>query len=430
VLDYPSTYYAATLTHDGRWPRLVGHHEAEVCVIGGGLAGVATALALAEQRRSVVLLEACRVGWGASGRNGGFVSPGYPASMLSLNKRLGEQAALALWRLSTDAVETVRQRATKLSPGVFAGTGGLTCRIAGHPDTLRAYVTEMNERFNAGLVVVPKEALREIVVTDHYVDGYSDPTSFLVHPLNLVRGMAKEATKLGARFHEGARARAVCSNKIDHVVTTDRGSVRAKHVVLSGGAYIGFLHRPLAFATVPIASFVIATKPMPEYIGAFIRTKAGISDTRLIPDYYRVLPEGRLLWGGRASSCQPNIERLKRLLHQDMTRIYPELSNVAVDLAWGGLMSFARHRMPIIARISDGIWVASAFGGHGLGTTTLAGTLIAAAITDGDDRYRYFAPFGLSFAGGPLLGRPAVQLIVWRQRIADWLERLHHSSSG
>src|SRR5262249_23298601 len=138
----------------------------------------------------------------------------------------------------------------------------------------------------------------------------------------------------------------------------------------------------------------------------------------------------RLLWGGRASAFEPNIERLERLLRGDMTRVYPQLSNVPVDVVWSGLMSFALHRMPIIAPVGHGIWVASAFGGHGLATTTLAGTLIAAAIVNGDDRYRYFAPFGLSFVGGPLLGRPAFQLIAWRQQLADRVGRLHHPCPG
>lgn len=293
-------------------------------------------------------------------------------------------------------------------------------------DTLGRYVATMNETFDADLSFVPREQLRECLVTDRYADGYFDARSFVVHPLNLVRGLAREAAKLGAQIYEGSRVRALDEERGWRSVSTGHGQVRARHVVLAGGAYLGGLHRRLGAAIVPVASLVIATKPNRELIETAIRTKAGVSDTRLIPDYYRVLPEGRLLWGGRATAYSPNPERIRRLLRADIRRIYPQLAGTEIEMAWSGLMAFARHQMPVIALLSDCVWAATGFGGQGLATTMLAGNLIASAIADGDDRYRQFAPFGLPFAGGRLLGRPAFQFIAWRAQLEEKVLRLRH----
>jgi gamma-glutamylputrescine oxidase len=273
-----------------------------------------------------------------------------------------------------------------------------------YPDTLGGYVVAMNERFDAGLTFVPNAELRELLITERYTDAYHDPQALLVHPLNLVRGLAQAAAKLGARIYEDSHVCAVRRDGSCKLASTDRGWVRARHIVLAGGAYQGPLHRRLGAALVPVASFVMTTKPIPERIHTAIRTAAGISDSRLIPDYYRALPDGRLFWGGGATACPPSPERITRLLRDNMRRIYPQLADVKAEVAWSGLMSSARHRMPIIAPVADRLWIAAAFGGQGLATTMLAGDLIASAIADGDDRYQHFARFGLPFVGGPLIG--------------------------
>lgn len=425
ALDYPPTSYAATCSSNTRWPPLdsSASFSSEVCVIGGGLAGVATALELARRGRSVVLLEAHRIGWGASGRNGGFAVPGYPVEMSDLLAQLGRDEALALWRLSLGALNKLRLRVERSGSSILVSRGSLCCRMVEHPDTLPTYVTMMNDVFDAGLVHVPTEKVREMLVTSRYSDGYHDPKALLVHPLNLVRGMAGDATRLGARLHEGSRVLAVHSDGAEKVVATATGSVRARHIVFAGGAYMGMLHHALGFATVPIATFVITTRPALDPVRAAINTGMGVSDTRVATDYYRALPDGRLLWGGRASAWHPNSARIAQLLHRDMTRIYPQLSNVPVEKAWGGWMAYARHRMPIIGPVADGVWVAGCFGGLGVVTTTLAGDLIAAAIDTGDDRYRRFAKFGLPFAAGRL-GGAAFQMQYWYHQLCDRLTAL------
>ncbi len=420
---YPQTHYAATRADDQRWPTLEGQVEVETCIVGGGLAGAATALALTERGHACCLLEANRIGWGASGRNGGIVSRGFPISMPALTERLGADGAKALWRLSSGSLALVRRRAEALGPETLISTGALRCRIEGHPDTLPGYVADMNGRFDAGLVHLPRQQLRAILETETYADAYLNPSSFQVHPLNLVRGMAAEAVKLGARLHEDSTVLKLVKKRAGWTVKTAAGTVSAGHVVLAGGAHLGLLHRRLGLATVPVSSFVMVTEPAPERIRAAVRTDKSISDTRVATDYYRALPDGRLLWGGRASAWTPDNHRLKQQLHGDMARIYLQLADLKVDVAWQGLMPIARHRMPVIGPVEEGLWSASCFGGLGLATTTLAGELIAGAIAEGDDRYKLFAPFGLPFAGGSL-GRAAFQFIYWRHQLGDTLHRM------
>lgn len=417
---YPETRYAATRSDNRQWPVLAGSLEAETCVIGGGLAGLATALGLAERGRSVVLLEGRRIGWGASGRNGGFASRGYPLSMTVLAAKLGLDHAKKLWDLSGEALALVRRRSEAPGDAVLDGHGALRCRVVGHPDTIPGYVETMNRNFDAGLVYLPQARLDEMLATSCYADGYLNPSSLQIHPLNLARSMAADADTKGARLYEDSLATALERVGAGWKVTTASGSIMARHVVLAGGAHLGLLNRRVGLATVPVASFVVATEAAPERIRAAIRTDYAVSDTRVATDYYRILRDGRLLWGGRASAFESTSEAIARRLNRDMTRIYPQLADLRIDSAWSGLMPIARHRMPVIGPVEEGLWTAACFGGLGLVTTTLAGELLAGAIAGGDDRYRYFVPFGLPFAGGAL-GRAAFQMIYWRHQLEDRL---------
>ncbi len=426
---YIRTYYAATRSDDRRWTAASGTYEAETCVIGGGLAGVATALELAERGRSVCLLESYRIGWGASGRNGGFASRGFPVGILDLAGRLGRDAALGLWQLAGGALAKVGERAERLGPGILQGHGGLRCRMVEHPDTLPGLVETLNRDYDAGFVHLPQAELREMLASERYADGYLNPSTLQIQPLNLARAMAAEAARLGARLHEDSAVVDLDATGPVKRVRTAGAEIRAKNVVLAGGAYMGMLHPRLGLATVPVATFVMTTPPMADRLSQVIRATAAVSDTRVATDYYRRLPDGRLLWGGRASACEPGPERLAKLLRRDVAGIYPQLADIEIETAWGGVMPYARHRMPIIGPLEPGVWAASCFGGLGLTSTTLAGELIAAAIADGDDRYRRFAPFAPIFAAGSL-GRIAFQAIYWRHQLEDRLARFRHEAAS
>jgi len=424
-LSYVRSYYAQTRTDDPPRPPLEGEHEAEVCVVGGGLAGLNTALGLAERGRSVVLVEANRIGFGASGRNGGFVGPGYSQSLDWLADRLGIDHARALYDVTREAVELVRRRIDEHAIACGPNTrGGLVASWSDDADGLRRHAESMRQRFGAELEFVPRERVAdEFAHSPRYFDGLLNRMSFQFHPLNYCLGLARAAEERGARIHEDTPALSLDLDRAEKLVVTSAGQVRSRHVVLACGGYGLGVMPDVSGAVLPVATYVMTTRPIDDIaLRSAIRQPICLADTRRAGDYYRALPDGRVLWGGRMSARVGAPPGLARLMLRDMLKVYPQLDgHAAFETAWTGTMSYARHRMPQIGRLREGVWYAQAFGGSGMGTTTVAGEVLASGIAGEDDRYRLFEPFDLAWAGGPF-GRIAAQTLYWSYRLRDVLE--------
>ena len=417
---YIDCHYARTAHDDGPRPALSGPVEADVCVVGGGLAGLSAALGLAERGRSVVLLEGERVGWGASGRNGGFVGPGYAMPSLALADRLGRDHARALYDLSREGLALVGRRINEYA--IDCGPvveGVISASWFDDREGLLAYRDRMAETFGEAYEFWPREKLREALVSARYYDALFEPASFQFHPLNYCLGVARAAEAKGARLFEGSPVIGHALDGATKRIRTATGEVRAGHVVFACGGYIAGLHRRLSAAVIPVATYVIVTEPLGERIESAIRVPYAVADTRFALDYYRRLADTRILWGGRIS-LRREPHDLAGLMLGDLLKVYPQLAGVRVETAWGGLMSYAVHKMPQIGTLGGGVWYAMGFGGHGMNTTPMAGELIAAAIAEGDDRYRLFAPFGLTPTGGPL-GAAAAQIAYWFYEARDAL---------
>jgi gamma-glutamylputrescine oxidase len=415
--DYVDSFYSRTMTEPGSWPALDGAVETETCVIGGGLAGLATALDLAERGRSVVLLEANRIGWGASGRNGGFMSPGFATGVSGLIEKVGLHKAREMYALSKMGHALVRERIAAY--GIDCGPveqGGLRCAMAGREEGLEAYCALMAREFDTTIDYWPASRVREALATTRYADATYSPNTWRLHPLNLARGLARAIDKKGGRLFERSRVQRIDVRGPRREVRTAAGTVRAQQIVVACGGYIGWLHWPIATATVPVATFVMVTEPLGDKLKNAIRVPFAVSDIQTPTNYYRPLADGRLMWGGRVLTWQPSPERLALDLKRDMASFYPSLAQARVEIAWGGLMAYHRHRLPVIGRLADGIWCAGGFGGLGLAATTMAGRLVAAGIAEGDDRWRLFAAAGLPFAGG-VFGRVPAQFVYWRDSL-------------
>lgn len=416
-------YYRATCSPD-RYAQLDGARECAVCIIGAGFAGLATAMSLVERGvTDIAILEAEQVGHGASGRNGGFVFGGFSLGEQALLAAVGDEAARKLYRLTLDAVEAIRRRIARHGIDCAAREAGVyLANWFGDERILERHQRFMQEKMGVSWRRIDREELAETLHTARYSGALFEPGAFHFHPLKYARGLARVLAEAGVAIHEGSRAGRIERDGALWRVTTAAGEVRARDVVMCCGGYLKRLHPRLARATLPIATYVMTTEPLGERLRSALRTDAAVYDTRFAFDYYRPLPDTRLLWGGRISVRERKPSEVATLLYRDMLRVYPQLAGVKVEHAWSGLMSYGRHRMPQLGRLPDGLWYGMGFGGHGVGPTTLAGEVLAAAIQGDLSGVSGFAPWGLPFAGGPA-GLAAAQLTYWYHELRDWLRR-------
>jgi gamma-glutamylputrescine oxidase len=413
------SYYRAHAAPDHYAP-LHGEIDAAVCIVGAGFAGLATAMSLQERgETSIAVLESESVGFGASGRNGGFVFGGFSLGERSLVGAVGQDDARKLYQLTLDAVEQIRRRILRHHIECEARHEGILLanwfddeRILGERQRF------MFERLGVEWQRMNRAQLAERLETRRYSGALFEPRAFHFHPLKYAQGLARALTAGGARIHEGSKVTRIAQDGAGWRVTTARGAVRARDVLVCCGGYIERLHPRLAGAMLPIATYVMVTEPLGDRLGTAMRTGAAVYDTRFAFDYYRPLADSRLLWGGRISVRERGASDVAQLLYRDMLKVYPQLTGTRVDYAWSGMMSYGRHQMPQLGRLQDGLWYGMGFGGHGVGPTTLAGEVLAAAIRGDGTGLARFAPWGLPAAGGRA-GLFAAQLTYWYYELRD-----------
>ena len=420
------TWYEATAERGLPRPALTGQVEAATCVIGGGLAGLTTALELARRGHSVVLLEARRVAWAASGRNGGFVSNGFAEGMGKVAARVGPDAARALYGLSRFGTEYVRREIAEGDPSIRMGDGWQGCLRYSNPQEKAAAAAAMSRDYGQAMQVFDVAETRARVDSERYFQSSYDPTAFHMHPLRYALMIARKAEAAGAALHEDSPVLSVERQGTRHVVRTAGGEVRAANVVYCVSSLDRRLHPATGRAVLPVATYVAVTEPLTQDV---IRTRSAISDSRRAGNYYRLVDEGRLLWGGAITTRISEPARLAERMKGDMLSVFPSLGNPKIDYAWAGLMGYARHFMPLIGTDGQGQWWATAFGGHGMNTTAMGGILMARGIASNDDEYRRFAPFAPQWAGGPL-GRAGVQAGYWYMQLRDTLDERRHGKAA
>src|SRR5262250_3348743 len=407
------TWYTATMVPAPARPSLTYDLDVDVCVVGAGLAGLTTALEIARRGWSVAVLESRRIAWSASGRNDGFVLPGFAAPMDSVVSRVGLDHAKALWALSEMGLKYVRTTiAEARMPGVAPIAGWLKASKVDNGDEVAATVELYREELDAEVEAWPTERVREELRTDHYFPAMHLPRAFHIHPLNYALGLAELAEAAGARIFEDTPALAIDGEGVRKRVVTPSARVRAGHIVLAGNVHLGSLLPRIAGTLVPIWSYTITTAPLGPRLAEAIAYRGAVTDTDLANNHYRIIGNDRLLWSGHTTTWEADPKRYVGRLKADMTAVYPQLGEVEVEHAWSGVLGNALHRMPQIGELSPGLWLASAFGGHGINTTAMAGNILAQAVVEGDDTWRLFAPFELVWAGGGL-GRAAMQVFYW-----------------
>ena len=422
--SYRDTYYTRTMEPPLEAVPLTECIDADICIIGGGIAGVSCAYELTKGGKSVVLLEADQIAWGASGRNGGIVGPGFAADGAAIEKKLGLKTAKQIFDLSREGVEIFRNYSGTLSlPGVDIRPGSLSVSRYRDAQGMQDYARHKTDAYGYHLEYVPTDKLREMVRSDRYFDGVYDPQGFHAHSLNYCLGLARETQRLGGRFFENTRAVSMSRRGAGHLVNTRAGSVLCKTVILCQGGMVDGFHKRLRRNLLPIGTFVTATEPLGDLADEIISTSAAIVDTRMACDYFRVTPDGRLLWGGGMTGMATEPANLEQQMRRAFTSVFPQLADVKTDATWSGLLGYARHRMPYLCELHDGVWAATGLGGHGVNVGPLIGRLVAEAIVEGGKRHDVLAPYGLTWNGsvfGPLAADTVYLWEAVKERYFEW----------
>jgi gamma-glutamylputrescine oxidase len=409
--EHVDSWYAASAGVPVTFDTLSGNSEADVCIVGAGYTGLSSAIHLAKRGFRVVVLEANRVGWGASGRNGGHVGTGQRADQDSLEKWVGTDTAHALWQLGLDAVDLVCELISSHDIDCELGVGNLHMAAKPrHAWELADEVRHLTEAYGYSQVsYLSPEALAEQTSARGMQGGMLDLGARHLHPLKYARGLARAASELGVTIFEQSNV-IKWGDGAKVVIETDKGSVKARKLVLACNGYLGKLAPAIAGNIMPINNFVIATEPLSSaQQQAVTKNNYSLSDSLFVINYWKLSGDGRLLFGGGENYTSRFPRDIKAFVRPYMLKIYPELADVKIDYGWGGTLGITMNRMPDFGRIGANTFYAQGFSGHGVPTATMAGKLLAAAI-DGDcENFDLMASVPTHrFPGGTLLRWPGL----------------------
>ena len=398
---------------DASRARLTFDLDADICVIGGGLAGLTVALEAARLGASVVVLEGRHIGWGASGGLLGTVMPGYDLALKDLIARIGIEDAKELWELSKQGAEYVRAQATEASmPGIAVTEGALEVSNVDAGDRLISELQMLSEDFDTQVEGWQVDQVRAHLKTGRYFHGVYFPKAFQVDGRKYVHALAALAKRAGARIFEDTPVVGIDASGIRKRIVTPSARLRASHIVLAGNVHLGAPSRRLSETLLPVWRYAAVTEPLGERLGEAIAFKGSVIDTDRV-DQFRVVDGNRLMWASFETTWDARPQRFAPGIARRIRKIFPQLGQVQISDVWGGAVGQTVHGMPQIGQLRKGLWVASGFGRQGLSTTAMAGQLIVRSILWGDERWRLFSPFELVWAGGTT-GRVAGHVIgMW-----------------
>jgi glycine/D-amino acid oxidase-like deaminating enzyme len=395
--------------------RLTFDLDADICVVGAGLAGLTVALEAARLGASVVVLEGRHVGWSASGGLLGTVMPGFGLGLKDLIARIGLEDAKELWDLSKEGADYVRAQATEQQiPGIAVTDGVLEVSNVDAGDRLISEMQMLGEDFATEVQGWQIDQVRAQLRTDRYFHGVYFPKAFQIDGRKYVHGLAALAMRAGARIFEDTPVVGIDASGIRKRIVTPSARLRASHIVLAGNVHLGAPSRRLSETLLPVWRYAGITEPLGDRLSDVIAFKGSVMDTDGV-DQFRVLEGGRLMWASPETTWDARPRRQAGGIARRIRTVFPQLGRVQIEDVWGGATGQTVHGMPQVGQLRRGLWVASGFGRQGLATSAMAGQLIARSILWGDERWRLFSPFELVWAGG-ITGRAAGHLIgLWER---------------
>ena len=421
--DHTGSYYAASANPSPERPALTGSESTDICVVGAGYTGLSTALHLAEKGHAVTLLEGARVGWGASGRNGGQIVNGLNAGLGVIEKRYGGETAAAVGGMLQEGGRIIRERIATYDIQCDLREGNLfTAYTAKHMRDLEAKQALWRRHGMDDHEMLDRAGMRAHVDTDAYIGGMIDRTGGHIHPLNLALGEAAAFESHGGVIHEMSPVIEIDRSGPSPVVKTDAGSLRCKTLVLCGNAYLGEVEPSLTWRVMPVSTQVMATEPLGELARELLPTNLCVEDVRYILDYFRLSADNRLLFGGGTVYGGTDPSDIEVKLRKNMQKVFPRLENVRIDYAWSGNFALSFTRVPQMGRLDDDTYFAHGYSGHGVTGSHLFGRILAEAI-DGDvTRFDVFARLPwYPFPGGRTFRVPYSTIGSWWYALRDKL---------
>jgi glycine/D-amino acid oxidase-like deaminating enzyme len=420
------SYYAATPNRSLAFAPLQGEVRADVCIVGGGFSGLNTAIELAERGRSVILLEARLIGWGASGRNGGQLIRGVGHGVEQFRLTIGDEGVRALKHMGFEAVELVRQRIERY--GIDCDLTWGYCDLATKPRHLEHLHADLEELHDLGyshpVQLVSQDHIRTVVGSDRYLGALIDSGSGHLHPLNLALGEAAAAQALDVQLHEQSTVTRIEYGS-EVRVHTAQGMVRAETLVLCCNAYLNDLEPTLAGKVLPAGSYIIATEPLPRALAEeLLPGNHAACDQQITVDYFRLSRDRRLLFGGACHYSGRDPKDIAAYMRPKMLKVFPQLERFTIEYQWGGMIGIGANRLPQIGRLKDrpNVFYAQAYAGHGLNATHLAGRLLAEAITAQSKGFDLFNKVPhTTFPGGQRFRSPLLALGMLWYRLKDAL---------
>ena len=421
--EHTPSYYAATANNPTRYPSLRGAHRADVVIVGGGFTGVSAMLHLAERGYDVALLEANRIGWGASGRNGGQLIDGFVNSD-RIEKRLGSDAAKITYQMGIDCRQIVVDRISKY--GIDCDLKFGYAELALRESEVRDLNTEFEEKVRANypheLKLLDRDELRSVVGSDSYLAGLVNMGNGHLHPLNLCAGEARAAVSLGAAVFEQSPVVKIHHGQKPRVETAS-GTVHASKILLAGNAYLGRTEPRLAWKIIPAGSYMLATEVLPpELQKELLPTDMACIDLRSALDYFRLSADGRMLWGGMCNYSGRVPKSIEGSLRPGMLRVFPQLRDARTDFTWGGNIAISLNRIPQFGRIEGNTYYVQGYSGHGLAPTHMAGKVLADIVAGESEQFELFSRirhWGLP--GGKWFANPALALGMMYFRLKEML---------
>ncbi len=417
--EHAPSYYAASANWQTDYPQLEGDLNVDVVVVGAGFSGVATAVELCERGYKVALVESNRIGWGATGRNGGQIIGGYGSDPSAFRSSIGSEGVRIVEDMGSECVEIIKDRIEKYNIDCDLKWG--YCEVGLKKRHLKSYREWADEE--PAIQLLDQNEIKQYVNSDLYLGGYYREDWGHIQPLNLCIGEAKVAESMGAKIFEQTQITRITYGE-NPAVHTEKGSIRANHVILCGNAYMGNLVPYLDARVLPATSCIIATEPLSdEQLQQTMVRDVAVCDSRTALDYYRLSADKRLLFGGLSNYSGLEPANAQGIMQAKMIKVFPSLKNARIDYSWSGRMGISVRRMPQIGRIKDSnVLYISGYSGHGVAPTHMTGRILAEAVDGDTHRFDIMNKmFHLPWPGGKLLRRPAMAVGMMWYKMLDAL---------